>query len=157
MAEIDPNYAAQFQRGFDPALHETPSVRRRPARLAGGPLPTAERVPEPPRMSSEPEIIESAEGTPAPPEHEVDEPSAPIPLTWWDWVLPGLGVALVITSLALWWGLATDPRAFFGAGASDRWTLFVYYARSELAGPLLMTGVLAVTGGLVLQAVRPRR
>lgn len=157
MPEIDPEYAAQFQRGYDPARHETSPVRRGPVRLAGGPLPTAERVPEPPRMPPRPEGAEVADAGSEPEGRESDEPSRPMPLVWWDWLLPGIGAALVVVSLALWWSLATDTGAYFGSGETDRWTLFVQYARSELPGPLLIAGVVAVTSGLVLQAVRPRR
>jgi hypothetical protein len=158
MAEIDPTYAAQFQRGFDPEQHEAPRARRGPVRLTAGPAQTAERVPEPPRTPPSPEIAENVDADPseaAPLEGE--EPSSRTPLVWWDWLLPGIGVALIVVSLALWWGLATDIGASFGTGDTDRWTLFVHYARYELAGPLLMAGVVAVTAGLVLQAVRPRR
>jgi hypothetical protein len=158
MAEIDPKYAAQFQRGFDPEQHEASPVRRGPVRLAGGPAPTAERVAEPPRMPPKPEVAEIADADPAASAtHESDEPSSQPPLVWWDWLLPGIGAGLVVVSLLLWWSLATDTGAYFGTGDSDRWTIFLQYARSELAGPLLMAGVVAVTAGLVVQAVRPRR
>lgn len=158
MPEIDPRYAAQFQRGFDPERHDAPRVRRGPVRLAGGPAPTAERVAEPPRMPPTPEVAEIADADP--PEsaaHESNEPSSRPPLVWWDWLLPAIGAGLVVVSLALWWSLATDTEAYFGTSDNDRWTIFFYYVRSELAGPLLMTGVIAVTAGLVLQALRPRR
>jgi hypothetical protein len=156
MPEIDPRYAAQFQRGFDPERHDAAPVRRGPVRLAGGPAPTAARVAEPPRMAPGPAETADAD----PPESATQEGDAPVsrlPLVWWDWLLPGIGAALVAVSLALWWSLATDTEAYFGTGNNDRWTIFFYYVRSELAGPLLMAGVIAVTAGLVLQAVRPRR
>jgi hypothetical protein len=156
MPEIDPRYAAQFQRGFDPERHDAPPVRRGPVRVAGGPAPTAERVPEPPRMPPRPAETTDAD----PPEsaaHEGDESVSRLPLVWWDWLLPGIGAGLVVVSLALWWGLATDTGAYFGSDGTDRWTIFLQYARYELAGPLLIAGVIAVTAGLVLQAVRPRR
>jgi hypothetical protein len=154
MAEIDPKYAAQFQRGFDPEQHDASPVRRGPVRLAGGPAPTAERVPEPPRMPPSAEVADADPAESA--AHESDEPSR-APLVWWDWLLPGIGAVLVVVSLALWWSLATDTEAYFGTGAADRWTIFIQYARSELPGPLLIAGVVAVTVGLALQAVRPRR
>jgi hypothetical protein len=155
MVEVDPKYAAQFQRGFDPGQHQASPVRRGPSRLAGGPAPTAERVPEPPRMPSRPEIADADPAESA--AHESDEPSSRPPLVWWDWLLPGIGAGVVVVSLALWWGLATDTEAYFGTGDTDRWAIFIQYARSELAGPLLIAGVVAVTVGLALQAVRPRR
>jgi hypothetical protein len=157
MAEIDPKYAPQFQRGFDPEQHEASPGRRGPVRLAGGPAPTAERVPAPPRMTPRPEVGEIADADAAESAaQESDEPSR-APLVWWDWLLPGIGAVLVVVSLALWWSLATDTEAYFGTGAADRWTIFIQYARSELPGPLLIAGVVAVTVGLALQAVRPRR
>jgi hypothetical protein len=155
MVEIDPKYAAQFQRGFDPEQHDASPVRRGPVRLAGGPAPTAERVADPPRMPPKPEVAEITDADSA--AHESDQPASRLPLVWWDWLLPGIGTALVLVSLALWWGLATDTGAYFGTGDSDRWTAFLQYARYELAGPLLIAGVVAVTAGLVVQAVRPRR
>jgi hypothetical protein len=155
MVEIDPKYAAQFQRGFDPEQHQAAPVRRGPMRLAGGPAPTAERVAEPPRMPARPEVADADLSEAAP--HESDEPAPRLPLVWWDWLLPGIGAGIVVVSLALWWSLATDTGAYFGTSDSDRWTAFLQYARYELAGPLLIAGVVAVTAGLVLQAVRPRR
>lgn len=151
---IDPRYAPQFQRGFDPARHEAPPMRRWPVRLEGGPPPAAQRVPDPPRSipidetvaAEQPAVVAAQDGAPA-----------PAPLTRLDWLLPGLGATLVVISFALWWSLATDTGAYYGNGPTDQWLAFLMYARYELPGPLLISGVLAVTTGLVLQALRPRR
>jgi hypothetical protein len=151
---IDPRYAAEFQRGFDPEQHVPTSPRRGPMRLAGGPVSTASRVPDPPGMAPPPEVTEAAD---APAPEVAAEPPAPIALTWWDWLLPGVGVVLIGISLALWWSLGTDTASYFGTADTDRWDLLISYARYELAGPVLIAGVLAVTTGVVLQVARPRR
>lgn len=151
---IDPRYAAQFQRGFDPERHVPASRPRGPLRLGGGPVSTASRVPDPPRMAPPPEVTEAAD---APASDPASEPPPPIALTGWDWLLPGVGVVLTGISLALWWSLGTDTAGYFGTADNDRWDALLSYARYELAGPVLIAGVLAFTTGLVLQVARPRR
>lgn len=153
-SQIDPRYAAQFQRGFDPARHAPPFVRRGPVRLEGGPPPTAPRVPDPPRMvpvlpGDQP--ADAATLTPAP------EPATRAPLTWWDWLLPGIGATLIVIAFLLWWSIATDTGGgYFGNGRLDEWESFLEQARWMLSSPLLTAGVIALTAGLVLQSVRPR-
>ena len=151
--EIDPRYAPQFQRGFDATQHVTPPARRGPVRLAGGPPPTAQRVPEPPPLTHAPEAAELDAEDAATPE----QPSERSLLTWWDWLLPAVGAGLILIALLLWSRLATDTSVYFGSGTSDQWEIFWQQAGYTLAGPFLSAGILAVAGGLVLQAVRPRR
>jgi hypothetical protein len=150
--EIDPRYAPQFQRGFDATQHVAPPARRGPARLAGGPPPTAQRVPDPPPLTRVPEVAE-----PDADDAQAERASGPAPLTWWDWLLPAIGAGLILVALLLWGRLATDTSIYFGSGTSDQWELFLQQAGYTLPGPLLSAGILAVTGGIVLQAVRPRR
>lgn len=136
---IDPRYAAQFQRGYDPARHA--SARREPTgpvRLSGGPPPSAPRVPDPPRR-----------------EHRAIElPSEPVPADgiddhvasrapWIEWALLALGVLLV--ALAVWtFGLAaTDIRAYTGVDGPGEQVFAA--VRNSLPGPLLVAGVGAIT------------
>ena len=148
---IDPRYAAQFQRGFDPAHHATLSAHRGPTRVGGGPPPTAARVPDPPRMVAAP--AEQPVDVVAPPPAE---PAVALPLTRWDWLLPGIGAAFALIAFGMWWSLATDVATYYGEGANDTWTVFVQHLRYALPGPLLTAGAIAATAGIVLQAIRPR-
>lgn len=157
---IDPRYAAQFQRGFDPARDATP-VRRGPVRLEGGPPATAPRVPDPPRIAARASdasrgILEPADAA-KPSASDHDGTADPIARTWWDWVLPVFGVALIAIAFMLWWSVGTDLGSYYGAVATDQWTAFLREARYMLPGPLLTAGTAAVTGGMLLQALRPGR
>jgi|GEM_PF-1483375 len=157
---IDPRYAAQFQRGYDPAVHppaaptEATPVAPGPARLAGGPQRTAERVPPPPRLGE-------PVPTPAPPPAPTPEAAAPTddeaPLGLrrlrFDLVLLVGGAVLVAVALVLWWGHASDQANFYG-GPVDATTLYLQTLRYQLAQPLFLSGVLAVVAGVVVQAIR---
>lgn len=146
---IDPRYAAQFQRGFDPTQRVPAPARRGPVRLEGGPPSTAPRVPDPPRMASPLPV----EGTPdALRPTPAEESPPPTALTWWDWLLPGVGAAFIAISLLLWWRLGTDTTQYYGSAGTDEWAIFLQQLPILLPGPLLTAGVLAVTGGLMLQA-----
>ena len=149
---IDPRYAPQFQRGFDPARHAAPPARSGPVRLEGGPPPTAPRVPDPPRMTTAPELRETVA-----PDPELPEPEpTPLARRWWDWLLPGLGVGLIVIALMMLWSFGTDGAQFYGGPSNDAWDFFFQQARYQLSGPLLIGGMVAVAAGVVLQAVRPR-
>lgn len=149
---VDPRYAAQFQRGYDPA-RDRPPARPGPKRLEGGPPPAAPRVPDPPRMA--PPVTEDPGATSTPTD---DEPVAPISSGWWEWLLPIVGAGLIAIAAMLWWSIGTDTATYFGTGGpSDEWTLFWQHLRYTLPGPLMIAGAVAITGGLVLQAVGPRR
>jgi hypothetical protein len=151
---IDPRYAPHFQRGFDPARHAPPPVRSGPVRLEGGPPPTAARVPDPPRMTVTPQTRETVDDI----EPELPEPEpTPLARRWWDWLLPGLGAALIVIALVQLWSFGTDGGQFYGSPATDAWHLFFQQARYQLPGPLLIAGTVAVVAGVVLHAVRPRR
>jgi hypothetical protein len=153
---IDPRYAAQFQRGFDPAHHATAQhatlpAHRGPTRIGGGPPPSAPRVPDPPRMVATAAVEPTETAVPPP-----AEPAVAIPLTRWDWLLPGIGAAFALIAFAMWWSLATDSATYYGDGPNDTWALFGQHLRYALPAPLLTAGAFAVTAGIVLQAVRPR-
>lgn len=137
-SEIDPRYAAQFQRGFDPAHHAAPPPRRGPVRLEGGPPPTAQRVPDPPPMQPD---LPAATPTAT---HAADVPPS-WSLPWW--ALLALGVGLVVLAAVCAAAAALAPLT--ANGQTDATTYLVRAA----AGPLLVSGALAVT----LWAVRLRR
>jgi hypothetical protein len=149
-SRIDPRYAAQFQRGFDPATAppaaRSGSVRTDAPRKTVTPPPGEDDV-APPTQSDEQTTLDE-EATP-------DESPGPR-LTWWDWLLPAFGTVLVATALVLWWGFATDGGTIFGTGL-DRWSAFVQLARYELPGPLLIAGIIAITVGIALRATKSRR
>lgn len=143
---IDPRYAAQFQRGFDPARHAPPPQRetsRGPVRLSGGPPPTAARVPDPPPLASR---------AVAPPV-EIDEPEvAPEEIApraaWTEWALLAAG-GLLLAGAAWTFGLAaTDIRAY--TAVYDPGTQAFATVRNSLPGPLLVAGVAAITAWVVL-------
>lgn len=148
---IDPRYAAQFQRGFDPAQHATVSTLRGPTRIGGEPPPTAARVPDPPRIVAAP--VEQPVDVVAPP---ASDPPVAIPLTRWDWLLPGIGAAFALIAFGMWWSLATDTATYYGGEGNDTWDVFLQQLRFVLPAPLLTAGAFAATAGIVLQAIRPR-
>jgi hypothetical protein len=163
---IDPRYAAQFQRGFDPAVHATAPVRdavpRRdaPVRLAGGPVTTAVRVPDGPVPRARPVVAEppvpSVEVEPEEPEEfEENLPARRRPIA--EWVLLGMSaVQFVAAYAALWlqWNSQSDGFGF-GAGI-DGMLLFVFM--NSLPGPLFLGGVVALILWVALRAAgRPSR
>lgn len=143
---IDPRYAAQFQRGFDPAQHPVPPVRRGPEPLAGGPAPTAERVPDPPPM------VPRAEPEPV----AVPDESLPTPRSRLEWALLGGGVALLVAAGALFVG-AVQLQARY-SGWSPGFEGHLYGAATEvLPGPLLVAGVIAIVLWVVLRVISADR
>jgi hypothetical protein len=155
-SRIDPRYAAQFQRGFDPATAppaaRSGSVRTDAPRKTVAPPPGEDDV-APPTQSDEQTTLDEQ----ATPDEEATLDESPGPrLTWWDWLLPAFGTVLVATALVLWWGFATDGGTIFGTGL-DRWSAFVQLARYELPGPLLIAGIIAITVGIALRATKSRR
>jgi hypothetical protein len=155
-SRIDPRYAAQFQRGFDPATAppaaRSGSVRTDAPRKTVTPPPGEDDVAPPTQSDAQTTLDEQAT-----PDEEATLDESPGPrLTWWDWLLPAFGTVLVATALVLWWGFATDGGTIFGTGL-DRWSAFVQLARYELPGPLLIAGISAITVGIALRATKSRR
>lgn len=148
---IDPRYAAQFQRGFDPAQH-TPVERRGPLRIEV-PRAVAHRVPEPPPLvdraaAPRPSAGEHAAGLGA--TDEMDEFPAPRPRT--EWALLAVGVLLPVLAVGVWWASVTDPRMFTGYTMSPM-DQFMILAQNYLPGPMLVAGVVAIVAWVVLRAV----
>jgi hypothetical protein len=147
-SDIDPRYAAQFQRGFDPAQHATPPARQEPMRLEGGPPPTAPRVPDPPPLvekpSAEPRVATVSEA------EEFVPPGRPR----LEWALLGVGAALLALAAMLFAGAVEARDSGLGTGIEDQ----LYGTMiSQLPGPLLVAGVLGIVLWIVVRAVIPTR
>jgi hypothetical protein len=151
-SDIDPRYAAQFQRGFDPAQQKappaTPPTRREPVRLEGGPPLTAPRVPDSPplaeRPPAEPQMATVSEAEDLLPPGRPRLESA----------LLGVGVALLVLAAMLFAGAVGARDSGLGTGIEDQLygTLI-----SQLPGPLLVAGVLGIVLWIVVRAVSPGR
>lgn len=165
MAEdvIDPRYAPQFQRGFDPTVHpvvvtEAPaSTRDAPVRLPGGPPASAVRVdqlrPQPPsppidRHPVEPEPVAGAEPTSA--GYERADAGA----RWREWLLLVAGVVLLVVAAAMFWSVANDTGPYVGMYEPANQALIV--VRNGLPGPLLVAAVAAISAWILLRALRSR-
>lgn len=151
---IDPRYAAQFQRGFDPARHEAVSdASAGPQRLAGGPAAHAERVPDPPRRATRAEASTAAEPADAV-EGEGDVPRRRAPAT--EWALLGVGVLLTLGGPSVALTAIFTPGRYSGLPADP----LVQSARLLLdvsPGPLLVAGLVAVSAWLAVRGIRRAR
>jgi hypothetical protein len=161
---IDPRYAAQFQRGFDPAQHASaPVVRdaapRRdvPVRLAGGPVTTAVRVTDGPMPRTPPVVAEppSPSAKAEPEEHEEDLPVRRRPIA--EWVLLGMSAVQFVAAYAAMWLQWNSQSDGFGFGTGiDGMLLFIFV--NSLPGPLFLGGVVALILWVALRAAgRPSR
>lgn len=144
--EIDPRYAAQFQRGYDPVRH-APQVPRGPVRLEGGPRPTAERVPDPPPV---------VERHVAPPVAVDVEDEVPRNRSRLEWVLLGTGMAQVVLAAVLFVG-AVELAVRYTGWTSDFEGQLYGAATSQLPGPLLVGGLVAIIAWIVLRVVTGER
>lgn len=148
-AEIDPRYAAQFQRGYDPTRDAAP-VRRGPVRLEGGPPPTAPRVLDPP-----PVVERQPADAPPPAAVEPDEPLTTT-RSRLEWTLLGVGVALLVSAVGLFVGAVQQMDRY--SGWAPDFTGYLWDAATDqLPGPLLLAGVLAIVAWIVLRAVSAER
>jgi hypothetical protein len=145
--DLDPRYAAQFQRGYDPARDPAPA-RRGPTRLEGGPPPTAPRVPDPPP------IVERPVAPPVTAEVEPDE--VPTVRSRFEWVLLGTGVVLLVAAGALFVGAVELQNRYSGWLPGFEGQLYGA-ATNQLPGPFLVGGVLAIVAWIVLRAVSAER
>lgn len=161
---IDPRYAAQFQRGFDPATHTAAPVTGSPVRrssnwIEGGPPPTAQRVPDPPRIAERPPVttapvVESAAEAADDAEDELDVVARPRT----EWAVLGAGVALIVVAVGLFWTWASEQADMYGGGYSfDVPSQLRAMALSSLPGPLFVAGIVAIVLWIVLRSVAPRR
>jgi len=149
---IDPRYAAQFQRGYDPARHApaAPTVASGPTRVVGGPPAAVERVPPPPPL------VERPEG--AVPTPEVAESEAPVASTsavasrLLRWALPIAATMLLLASAAVFQDALNDERLY--SGYADSAGYIWSQVRNSLPGPLFVAGIVALTSWLVLLGLR---
>lgn len=157
---IDPRYAAQFQRGFDPARHVAEQMPdpRGPLRISNGPLSVAQRVPAPPPMAERPviqppRVERAAVPHPAADDLPADEPDyAPLrPRLEWAVLVVGLGMLALAVLLFL--GSVDMSTRYSGVGPGFADQLYSLLA-NVLPGPLLVAGVVAVCLWIGLRAVR---
>jgi len=158
---IDPRYAAQFQRGFDPARHAVapPPEPRGPVRIQGGPPPAVHRVPDPPRIGERPAVdrfappaVHAREHPPAEPDSgdDVDEFAEP-PVLRRTWALPAVGAALLVVAALLFTSSVTDTGLYNG---STNQTDYVWSnIRLLLPGPLFVASTLTFTAWLVARGL----
>lgn len=152
-SEIDPRYAAQFQRGFDGTTVgplET-ADRAEPVHLGGG------------RPASAPRVVAHPGPAPATPRvaaveaHAVasGEAAAEERPAWPERVLFGGGGVLVF--VAVWLFAQALASATSSRSPADAAEALWMWAQWALPGPALVGGVVALCGGLVLGALRTRR
>jgi hypothetical protein len=153
MAEpaIDPRYAAQFQRGYDPAVHTPVREHRGPAPIQGPAPAVVRRVPDPPPAGVRSVEVPSAEPAPADAEVEPVPPGRPRV----EWVLLGAGPVLLVIAGALFAKQVEFQTMYSGVGPGFEEQL-LSMAAGTLPGPLLVAGIVAFCAWAVLQAVRPR-
>jgi hypothetical protein len=150
---IDPRYAAQFQRGFDPARHSAvpPLAPTGPRRIDSGPPPVVRVVPPAPAVVERP-VAPPVAAEADPPAAELDEPAPSRPRT--EWAVLVVGVALLGLAAVLFWGAVEASVRYQGPGPGFE-QQFYALAIGTLPGPLLVGGVLAVCLWIALRAVRP--
>ena len=122
---IDPRYAAQFQRGYDPERHPAapaapPRDLAAPVRLPGGPVTHAERVSATPVARPGPPLhdTESPASGDDVPEHGETADSRPVP--WVEWALPVLGVVLLLAAIWIFAELVFDKLAYLASAFADQ-------------------------------------
>lgn len=158
---IDPRYAAQFQRGYDPERHPAPPVApprdpSAPVRLPGGPVPTAIRVDDVPRAvvaaTASPARVadEVPEGPSAEGDHEEARPRRAV----YEWMLVGASVVMILAAAWLFGMQIENYNTGFGPGAEEQ-ILFILV--SALPGPLIVGGVVGILGWIGLRAIAPLR
>lgn len=150
MAEtgIDPRYAAQFQRGFDPAVHAPVKERRGPAPISPAPALVARRVPDPPPMVARTAAVTVESAAPL-------EDPLPIVRSRSEWALLAVGVVLLVVAGLLFWRSVEVSAMYSGVGPELSEQVSAL-AAGTLPGPLLVAGSVAIFLWIVLQAVRPR-
>lgn len=159
MAEtgIDPRYAAQFQRGFDPAVH-APGREPRVSAPIQAPAPPIVR-----RVTAAPPDVDPGLAV-APVEarahveataHVESQEATPIARSPSEWALLGIGVVMLIVAGWLFNKSVEIAALYMGVGPSiEEQTLAL--AAETLPGPLVVAGFFSICLWIVLQAVRPR-
>ena len=159
---IDPRYAAQFQRGFDPARHDPTPLPdpRSPVRVAAAAPPTVRLVPPPPPVvarssppPAEPASAEKAEKAEKAEAAADEDLPAGVELRW-QWALPVLAAVLIAAAALLFWTSATDARMYTGALTQEDYMLASMQVR--LPGPLFVVGILVLSVWLVARGLTRR-
>jgi hypothetical protein len=146
---IDPRYAAQFQRGYDPATDPVPPARG-PVRLGGGPAPVAIRVPDPPRLVERlPAVVDV-------PVADADDERPALPRARLEWAVLGAGILLILLAGVSFQKSVEVYTSYAGYGTSLEDQLFALVV-TQSAGPLLVAGAVAICLWIVLRAVRDCR
>lgn len=161
---IDPRYAAQFQRGFDPATHTAEEARApaprpdAPVRLPGGPVPTAERVAPGPRIPAPP-IVEQPPAAPTATSAVADPDEGdkdPVTRPRLEWALLGVSLGLILVGV----GLLFASAELYGTGYSgpiDHARYLRDLALQQLPGPFVLAGAVAFSLWVALRSVHPAR
>lgn len=131
---VDPRFDPIFQRGYDPALHESPS---KPARLPRRPAPVDDPV----------TVAEVSE------EHE-EEVGRRNP---WMLALLLTSVALLAAAGALLWALGRSNGYASSSGFPDAAELMVQQLAYQLPPALIIAGVIGVVLRVALGGILSRR
>jgi hypothetical protein len=149
---MDPRYAAQFQRGYDPSVHPPVRERRGPAPIQAPTPPVVHRVTDAPSADPRPREAEP----PAVVVDVVSDDPVPVARSRSEWALLVVGVVLLAVAGWLFAKSVEFANLYSGVGPElDDQILSM--ASNTLPGPLLLAGFVALCLWVVLQAVRPRR
>lgn len=145
MAELDPRFDPQFQRGFDPAVH-TSGKRRRPPAVE--PVETPDAHP-----AASADAIREVSTAPATTDDELE----PRPRNPYRLILLLVSLAAIAgAGVLLWRRIEQDPYGGYGGYGGDTAQVFVQQFTDSLMVPLLTGGVLGVCLWLALGALRRR-
>lgn len=145
MAELDPRFDPQFQRGFDPAVHTS---RQRPRPPVVEPVETTGEHPGVPADSIR-------EVSPAP--ATTDDDLEPRPRNPYRLILLIVSLAAIAgAGVLLWRRIEQDPYGGYGGYGGDTAQVFVQQFTDSLLVPLLTGGLLGICLWLALGALRRR-
>jgi hypothetical protein len=161
---IDPRYAAQFQRGFDPAQHP-PVEHRGPLRIEV-PRAVVQRVADPPPLVGRAAVERRPVERPS-----VERPAAdradddalyedaddvPAPRSRVEWALLAAGVGMIVVSAWMLWTWAGEQSGMYSGGYSnDVASQLRWMSLQSLPGPLFVSGIVAVSLWIVLRSLGP--
>lgn len=147
---IDPRYAAQFQRGFDPAQHAPTADRRGPAPIASAAPPVVQLVPPPPPIVERiPDAKPIAEIVDDDGDDQADEEGG---RSYVDWLLPALALVLVGAAVAIFWRASTNVDLYLGTGGTEAYAISMMLVGAP--GPLFAAGILSFSAWIVVRALR---
>ncbi|WP_294181080.1 hypothetical protein [uncultured Schumannella sp.] len=170
MADVDPRFDPRFQRGYDPERHAVPAEQA-PARAAATPVakpePAEPSEPEPsePDEPSRPEPSSAeAPATASPPvpppagAHVVADdgaaPSEATTATRARTALLALAVVMTLAAVLLMVSELTAEAVYFSS--PSEWETFVILARGYAISPLLLGGIIALLGWIIVPSRRTR-